>query len=155
MFSSHVIGIIMVLFAEAYAAFIPFTTLEAVILDLDMVFTYCSDSHPCINFFPHGGFTHSMFGAAIISIIGFFVGVLFSVSGNIDDLASIARSSNDFLMFVLSSNGNLFVFSDGKAVFFAGRNQAKRLSYPPYHKKRRGLVPMSVIWRGPNSSSFR
>jgi len=80
---SHIFAVILVLFAAGYTAFIPFGVLGAVILDLDMVFKFFSDSHPSLYIFTHGGFTHSMSGAAVMSVIGFFVVIFLSVFGYI------------------------------------------------------------------------
>lgn len=82
---SHIFAIIILLFASGYSAFIPFGVLGAVILDIDVVFIYFSDSHPTHYIFTHGGFTHSISGAAIMSVIAFLVTVFLSRSGSLQE----------------------------------------------------------------------
>jgi inner membrane protein len=82
---SHIFAVIILLFAAGYTVFIPFGVLGAVILDIDVVFQYFSDSHPSLYIFTHGGFTHSIFGAAIMSVIAFLVIVSLSMFGYIQE----------------------------------------------------------------------
>jgi inner membrane protein len=82
---SHIFALIILLFAAGYSEFIPFGVLGAVILDIDVVFKYFSDSHPSLYIFTHGGFTHSIFGAAIMSVIAFLVIVSLSMFGYIQE----------------------------------------------------------------------
>lgn len=135
---SHIFSVILVLFAAGYTAFIPFGVLGAVILDLDMVFRYFSDSHPSLYIFNHGGFTHSMFGAAIMSVIGFFGVVSLSVFGNI--LGNLPAQVPLFVFFFILAGAFLHLFLDYLA------SPGIPLLYPFTEKKYGlGLFPIPVF----------
>lgn len=69
---THAFAIALLLIATGNALFVPFAVVGAVLPDIDFIFLLASDGDPSLYIFTHGGFTHSLLGATLISIIAFF-----------------------------------------------------------------------------------
>jgi len=67
---THAVAILMVLFATGNAVFIPFGVLGAVIIDIDMAWFFVARD-PSLYLLHHAGFSHSFFGATVLSAIAF------------------------------------------------------------------------------------
>ncbi len=68
---THAVAISMFLYATGYTVFIPFGVLGAVIIDIDMAFFFLPRKYPSLYLLHHAGFSHSFFGATILSVIAF------------------------------------------------------------------------------------
>lgn len=68
---SHAFIIAIPLLLAGNAVLIPFAVIGAVIPDIDAIFFFVSDAEPARYIFTHGGITHSIFGAAILSLAAF------------------------------------------------------------------------------------
>jgi inner membrane protein len=63
-------------------ALLPFAILGAVIMDVDIFFSLISDSIPSLYLFTHGGITHSLAGALVLSVMAYFgIVVLIALAG--------------------------------------------------------------------------
>lgn len=60
---------------------IPYGIMGAVLIDVDVVFSFFSDRDPRLYIFTHGGFTHSILGAAIISACVAVLSAISSLTG--------------------------------------------------------------------------
>ena len=60
---------------------LPFIVLGAVIIDADILFARISDGHPSLYLFTHGGFTHSIAGAVVQSVIAWTVAAFLQAAG--------------------------------------------------------------------------
>jgi inner membrane protein len=60
---------------------IPFAILGAVIMDADILFSWISDRIPSLYLFTHGGITHSIVGAVVLSLLAYFTVISLSVAG--------------------------------------------------------------------------
>ena len=60
---------------------IPFAILGAVIMDADILFSWISDRIPSLYLFTHGGITHSIAGAVVVSLLAYFTVILLSAAG--------------------------------------------------------------------------
>jgi inner membrane protein len=60
---------------------LPLVVLGAVIIDADILFAWISDRHPSLYLFTHGGFTHSIAGAVVLSVIAWTVAVFVLATG--------------------------------------------------------------------------
>ncbi|MDD1660009.1 MAG: metal-dependent hydrolase [Methanomicrobiales archaeon] len=78
---THAVAILVILFATGNAGFIPFGVLGAVILDIDMAYSFISRRNPSLYLLFHGGFTHSVVGATILSAIAFGAILVLSSAG--------------------------------------------------------------------------
>jgi len=67
---THSVAILMILFATGNAVFIPFGVLGAVIIDIDMAWFFIARD-PSFYLLHHAGFSHSFFGATVLSAIAF------------------------------------------------------------------------------------
>jgi len=82
---THAVAILVILFATGNAAFIPFGVLGAVIIDIDMAYFLISRRVPSLYLFFHGGFTHSIAGATILSGIAFGTALVLSSAGSLPE----------------------------------------------------------------------
>jgi inner membrane protein len=82
---THAVAILAILFATGNAVFIPFGVLGAVIIDIDMAYHFIARRSPPLYLLNHGGFTHSIAGAAILSTIAFFTTLVLSFTGVISE----------------------------------------------------------------------
>jgi inner membrane protein len=78
---THSVAILVILFATGNAVFIPFGVLGAVIIDIDMAFFFIARRNPSLFLLHHGGFTHSFFGATILSAIAFGAALVIASAG--------------------------------------------------------------------------
>jgi inner membrane protein len=78
---THAVAILLILFATGNAGFIPFGVLGAVIIDIDMAYSFISRRNPSLFLLFHGGFSHSIFGATILSAIAFGTTLILSSAG--------------------------------------------------------------------------
>jgi inner membrane protein len=70
---THTLAIGIILYAAAMPEFIVWGVMGAIILDLDVLLFPFSDPHPSLFIFSHGGITHTLIGAAVISAGAFFI----------------------------------------------------------------------------------
>lgn len=70
---SHAIIISIFLVLIGKQEHIPFGILGAVIIDIDVIFKFFSDSNPGLYIFTHGGVTHSFVGAAILASLSYLL----------------------------------------------------------------------------------
>jgi inner membrane protein len=71
-----------ILFAAAgLVPLLPFAVLGTVIPDADIFFSFISDKEPSLYLFTHGGITHSLTGALILSVLSFGVIITFALAG--------------------------------------------------------------------------
>jgi inner membrane protein len=78
---SHAL-IACILFAAPWLnPLIPFAILGSVIMDADILFSWISDRIPSLYLFTHGGITHSIAGAVILSLLAWFTVILLSAAG--------------------------------------------------------------------------
>jgi inner membrane protein len=82
---THAVAILVILFAKGNAAFIPFGVLGAVIIDIDMAYAFIPRRFPSLYLLHHGGFTHSIFGATILSGIAFGTALVLSSAGSLPE----------------------------------------------------------------------
>ncbi|MGA2934418.1 MAG: metal-dependent hydrolase [Methanomicrobiales archaeon] len=80
---THAVAITVILFATGNAVFIPFGVLGAVIIDIDMAYSFISRRDPSLFLLFHGGFTHSIAGATILSVIAFGTTLVLSSTGSL------------------------------------------------------------------------
>lgn len=66
---THAFSAALLMIATGNEAGIAFCALGAVIPDIDFLFRRWSDRHPSLFIFVHGGITHSLVGAAMISVM--------------------------------------------------------------------------------------
>jgi len=63
----------MVLLAAGMRDLLLWGIIGTVILDIDVIFSLFSDPYPSLFIFSHGGFTHSLLGAVLVSVVIFFI----------------------------------------------------------------------------------
>jgi inner membrane protein len=68
---THAVAILVILYASGNAILIPFGVLGAVIIDTDMAFFFIARRNPSLYILHHAGFSHSIFGATVLSSIAF------------------------------------------------------------------------------------
>jgi inner membrane protein len=85
---THAVVIMVILFATGNAAFIPFGVLGAVIIDIDMAYSLISRRVPSLYLLYHGGFSHSIAGATILSAIAFGTTLALSSAGLLPEAIS-------------------------------------------------------------------
>ncbi|MDD1695765.1 MAG: metal-dependent hydrolase [Methanoregula sp.] len=78
---SHALIAVILFSAAGLTELIPFAILGAVIMDADIVFSWISDRIPSLYLFTHGGITHSIAGAVVISILTYVVIILLATAG--------------------------------------------------------------------------
>jgi inner membrane protein len=78
---THAVAIMVILFGTGNAMFIPFGVLGAVIIDIDMAWFFIANRNPSLYLLHHAGFSHSFFGATILSAIAFGTTLALSSAG--------------------------------------------------------------------------
>ena len=68
---THAVAILVVLYATGNPVLIAFGVLGGVIIDTDMAWVAIARSDPSLYLFHHAGFSHSFFGATVLSAIAF------------------------------------------------------------------------------------
>ena len=76
---THAFAIASPLLLAGNAVLVPFAVIGAVIPDIDGVFFLLPDGEPSQYIFTHGGVTHSIIGAALLSLMAFII--LYLLSG--------------------------------------------------------------------------
>ena len=90
---THALIITVILAAAGRPDLIPYGILGAVLIDVDVVFSFFSDRDPRLYIFTHGGFTHSILGAAIVSVCVAFLSVLISLAGLLPSFGAAALAA--------------------------------------------------------------
>jgi inner membrane protein len=78
---THAVAIFVILSATGNSMLIPFGVLGAVIIDIDMAFFFIARRNPSLFLLHHAGFSHSVFGATILSAIAFGAALALSSAG--------------------------------------------------------------------------
>ena len=78
---SHALITYILFSAGGQNQLIPFAILGAVIMDADILFSWISDRIPSLYLFTHGGITHSIAGAVVVSLLAYFTDILLSAAG--------------------------------------------------------------------------
>ena len=78
---THAVAILVILFATGNAVLIPFGVLGAVIIDVDMAWFFLARRNPSLYLLHHAGFSHSIFGATVLSAIAFGTTIALSSAG--------------------------------------------------------------------------
>jgi len=68
---SHALIAVILFSASGQNQLIPFAILGAVIMDTDILFSWISDRIPPLYLFTHGGITHSIAGAVVLSLLAY------------------------------------------------------------------------------------
>ncbi len=77
---THAFAIAIPLLLVGNTILVPFAVIGAVIPDIDALFFFVSDNDPSWYIFTHGGITHSILGAALLSLAAFIILYLLSCS---------------------------------------------------------------------------
>lgn len=75
---THAFAVAIPLLLAGNAVLVPFAVIGAVIPDIDGAFFFLPDGEPSQYIFTHGGFTHSVVGAALLSLAAFIALILLS-----------------------------------------------------------------------------
>lgn len=75
---THALIITVILVFIGRPDLLPYGIMGAVLIDIDVVFSFFSDRDPRLYIFTHGGFTHSIFGALIVSLCIIVINLIFS-----------------------------------------------------------------------------
>jgi inner membrane protein len=78
---SHALITYILFSAPGLNPLVPFAILGAVIMDADILFSWISDRFPSLYLFTHGGITHSIAGAVVLSLLAYFTVILLSAAG--------------------------------------------------------------------------
>ena len=78
---THAVAILVILFATGNTVLIPFGVLGAVIVDIDMAWFFIARRNPSLYLLHHAGFSHSFFGAVVLSAIAFGTTLVLSSAG--------------------------------------------------------------------------
>jgi len=78
---SHALIAYMLFSGPSLSSLAPFAILGAVIPDADIFFSAISDSHPSLYLFTHGGITHSITGAIVVSVVSYSALLLLGAGG--------------------------------------------------------------------------
>lgn len=82
---SHALIAYILFSSPLFSSLIPFAIIGAVIPDADILFSRISDSHPSLYLFTHGGITHSVSGAIVLSLLAYSALLLLDTVGMIPD----------------------------------------------------------------------
>jgi inner membrane protein len=77
---SHALIVYILFYATGQNLLIPFAILGAVIMDADILFSWISDRIPSLYLLTHGGITHSVAGAIVLSLLGYLTLILLSAA---------------------------------------------------------------------------
>lgn len=78
---THAVAILVILFATGNAVFIPSGVIGAVIIDIDMTWFFIARRNPSLYLLHHAGFSHSFFGAMVLSAIAFMTTLALASAG--------------------------------------------------------------------------
>ena len=78
---SHALIVLILFSATGLTPLLPFAILGAVIMDVDIFFPFISDTNPSLYLFTHGGITHSLAGALVLSVLACLVTILIASAG--------------------------------------------------------------------------
>jgi len=78
---THSVAILVILYASGNPVLIPFGVLGAVIIDIDMAFFFIPRRNPSLYLLYHAGFSHSFFGATVLSAIAFGTTIAIASAG--------------------------------------------------------------------------
>ncbi|MBT8507246.1 hypothetical protein AZH53_02225 [Methanomicrobiaceae archaeon CYW5] len=92
------------------AYLVPFAVLGAVIPDIDVVFELLPDDNPSSYIFSHGGITHSLAGAVVISLIAF--AAIFVLSRFMGIGGGISENASTFVLLAIMGGAILHVLLD-------------------------------------------
>jgi inner membrane protein len=106
---THAFAISLLLLAAGYALFIPFAVLGAVILDIDFLFAFLSKGDPSLYIFTHGGFTHSLLGAAFVSLVAFGALKLLSATSFFQERIGAEVTYLAFIFILLGAVSHIFL----------------------------------------------
>ena len=67
--------------AAGLTPLLPFAILGTVIPDADIFFSFISDKIPSLYLFTHGGITHSLAGALVLSVLAYLAIILIALAG--------------------------------------------------------------------------
>ena len=77
---SHALIAVILFSASGQNQLIPFAILGAVIMDADILFSWISDRIPSLYLFTHGGITHSIAGAVVLSLLAYLTVISLSAA---------------------------------------------------------------------------
>jgi inner membrane protein len=75
---------------------LPFVVMGAVIIDADIFFGWISDRYPSLYLFTHGGFTHSIAGAVVLSFIAWTAAAFVLATGLVHPVLPMPAASVAF-----------------------------------------------------------
>jgi len=78
---SHALIVLILFSVTGLIPLLPFAILGAVIMDVDIFFSFISDTNPSLYLFTHGGIAHSLAGAFILSLLTCLVIILIAFAG--------------------------------------------------------------------------
>jgi inner membrane protein len=78
---NHAVAILLVLYASGNPVLIPFGILGAVIIDTDMASSFIARRNPSLYLLHHAGFSHSIFGATVLSAFAFGTTIALASAG--------------------------------------------------------------------------
>ena len=86
---SHALIAVILFSASGQNQLIPFAILGAVIMDADILFSWISDRIPSLYLFTHGGITHSITGAVVLSLLAYLTVISLSAAGVISGAGAV------------------------------------------------------------------
>ena len=78
---SHALIVLILFSVTGLTPLLLFAILGAVIMDVDIFFPLISDTNPSLYLFTHGGITHSLAGALVLSVLSCLVTILLASAG--------------------------------------------------------------------------
>jgi len=81
---THAFVVSLLIPSSAPSVYLFAAVLGAIIPDIDVLFKPLSDTHPSLFIFTHGGFTHSIAGAAVVAGLAWFGLILGGMAGACD-----------------------------------------------------------------------
>lgn len=78
---THALTAALIAYALHLPQVLPFFILGAVIIDVDVLFSFISDRHPSLYLFTHGGITHSITGVVVLSVIAWTTAISVLATG--------------------------------------------------------------------------
>ena len=86
---SHALIACILFSASGQNQLIPFAILGAVIMDADILFSWISDRIPSLYLWTHGGITHSIAGAVVLSLLAYLTVISLSAAGVISGAGTV------------------------------------------------------------------
>jgi inner membrane protein len=86
---SHALIAYILFSAPGLNPLIPFAILGAVIMDADILFSWISDRIPSLYLWTHGGITHSIAGAVVLSLLAYLTVISLSAAGVISGAGAV------------------------------------------------------------------